>query len=96
MCQPTTEFLDIRSHGMSAIVQEEGRLSCGRIHGIVHSELRHGQHLVPSVLTIPGKGSEVIFQCPVHYLCLTVRLWMERRTHFLLHFPLFREPTEEC
>ena len=41
---------------MSAIVQEEGRLSCGRIHGIVHSELRHGQHLVPSILTIPGKG----------------------------------------
>ena len=81
---------------MSAIVQEEGRLSCGRIHGIVHSKLRHGQHLVPSILTIPGKGSEVILQCPVHYLCLTVRLWMERRTHFLLHFPLFHEPTEEC
>ena len=81
---------------MSAIVQEEGRLSYGRIHGIVHSELRHGRHLAPSVLTILGKGSEVIFQCLVHYLCLTVRLWMERRTHFLLHFPLFCELTKEC
>ena len=26
---------------MSPIVQEEGRLSCGRIHGIVHRKLRH-------------------------------------------------------
>ena len=41
---------------MFRIVQKEGRLAYGRIHSIVHSELRHVQHLVPFVLTILGKG----------------------------------------
>ena len=93
--QTTTKLLDVRSHGMFPIVQEQGRLACGCIHGVVHREFCHGQHLVPSTLDIPSKSSEVIIEYLVYYLGLTVCLWMIRCAHLLFHSPLFCELTEE-
>lgn len=82
LCQPIAKLLDVWSHGMFPIVQKEGRLTYGLIHNVVHSKFRCGQHFIPSVLTILSKGFEVIFQYPIHYLCLSICLKMVQRTHF--------------
>ena len=87
--QMTTKFLDVCSRKMFPIIQEEWHLTYGHIHSIVHPKHCRGQHLIPSALIIPGKCSNVIFKCHPHCLYLTIHQWMIRRTHFLLHSPLF-------
>jgi hypothetical protein len=58
------------------IVRKEWRGLCGHVLGIVVCEFLHGEEFVPIILVVIAVRPQVLFQCLVDALGLSVRLWM--------------------
>jgi len=59
---------------VSAGIEEEGGLLCGRVDVIIVGEFRQGEECVPVVLSFSPKDPQVLFQFLVDPFCLSIGL----------------------
>src|SRR6266581_2292475 len=58
------------------LVSVEWRHTGGGVRSIIVGELRKGQEFSPIVLLVVAVNPQILLQCLVHMLCLSVTFWV--------------------
>ena len=81
--------------GVVAFIGEEGRDTSGCARGVVKRELREWEEFGPIVLLVVAVDSEILLECLVRPLGLTISFWVIARGEMQGHSECFSERAEE-
>jgi len=77
--------------GVVAFVGEEGGDTCCCARGVVKSKLHKWEKFSPIVLLVVAVDSEILLECLVHPLGLTISFWVISRGEMQGHSECFSE-----